>query len=288
MNNTLSVAPRPRRRFGRKAVLVTLATATVAATAGIGSFASAGGSEPSRPIAINQTDGYGDGEVTVFTYDQNYQCIHDPFDDRDYDGKAAAEDPDEFQRPLCQVGSDGPSLIDPEGESAADTEPVYVIVPFFDADNDGEAAGGLAPTLQSLFGVVPDAFDPTPGVPVQCPEPGKDLTQHTGDFGTCSMHPNQIDLGSVLNDLGLIPDDTVLNVPLVNHSHVIDGKNFNSIWWRIEVVLVTDPKAWPDVAGTKGITSVRAMERAIARGRAIGPVDSNFFLHFDSRELHDH
>jgi hypothetical protein len=102
------------------------------------------------------------------------------------------------------------------------------------------------------------------------------------------MHPTQIDLGSVLNDLGLIPDNTVLNVPLVNHSHVIDGKNFGSIWWRIEVVLVTDPALWPDVDATKGITSVTAMNRAIAAGKALGPVDSNFFLHFDSRELDDH
>lgn len=238
-----------------------------------------------RPIAINQTDGYGDGKVTVFTYDMNYQCVHGPFDDRDYDGKAAAEDPDEFQRPLCQVGSDGAVAIDPEGDPASETEPVYVIVPFFDADKDGEAARGLAPTLQSLFGVVPDAFDPTPGVPVQCPEPGAPLTQHDGEFGTCAMHPTQVDLGSVLNDRGLIPDDTVLNLPLVNHSHIIDGKNFGSIWRRIEVVLVTDPALWPNVNGTNGITSVDAMDAAIAAGKALGPVDSNFFLHFDSREL---
>ena len=43
--------------------------------------------------------------------------------------------------------------------------------------------------------MVPDAFDPTPGVPVQCPEPGAGLSQHEVDFGTCSMHPTQLDLG---------------------------------------------------------------------------------------------
>jgi hypothetical protein len=288
MESMPSASSAPRGRIWQRAVLAAVAVTTVGAVAGIGTLASAGRGDPVRPIAINQTDGYGDGAVTVFTYDQNYQCVHGPFDDRDYDGKAAAEDPDEFQRPLCQVGSDGAVMLDPSGDLAADTEPVYVIVPFFDADGDGEAAGGLAPTLQSLFGVVPDAFDPTPGVPVQCPEPGPGLSQHEGEFGTCSMHPNQIDLGSVLNDLGLIPDDTVLNVPLVNHSHVIDGKNFGSIWWRIEVVLVTDPASWPDVDGTKGITSVKAMNKAIRAGKAIGPVESNFFLHFDSQELHDH
>ena len=77
----------------------------------------------------------------------------------------------------------------------------------------------------------------------------------------------------MLNDLGLIPDDTVLNVPLVNHSHVIDGKNFGSIWWRIEVVLVTDPAMWPDVNGDEGHHLGHGDEQGDRAGKAIGPVD---------------
>ena len=46
-------------------------------TASAGSSASA---NPSRPIRVDQTDGYADGKVVVFTYGENYQCVHEPFD----------------------------------------------------------------------------------------------------------------------------------------------------------------------------------------------------------------
>lgn len=289
MQDSIEFHP-PRRRFRRTlGVIGCLAVAAGATTLAVsGSSATASGADPVRPIAVNQTDGYGDGQVVVFGYGQQYQCVTGPFDDRDYDGAKAAVDPDEFQTPHCVVGSDGKVGLDPAGKDATKTEPLYVIVPFFDGDHDGQAAGGLAPTLQSLFGQVPDAFDPTPGEPVQCPEPGGNLTQHKGAFSTCTMHPTQLDLGSVLGDLGLIPKQTVVNLPLVNHSHIIDGKNFGSIWWRLNVVLVTDPAAWPDVDGTKGITSVDSMNAAVKAGKAIGPTPSNFFLFFDSRQLHSH
>lgn len=37
-----------------------------------------------------------------------------------------------------------------------------------------------------------DAFDPTPGVDVQCAEPGPPTTTHKGGFGTCTMHPSNL------------------------------------------------------------------------------------------------
>jgi hypothetical protein len=239
---------------------------------------------PTRPINVNQTDGYGDERLVAFTYFMNFQCVHQPFDDLDNNGNVAAVDPKEFQSPRCVVGES--PRIDPTGKPITDTEPLYVIVPFFDADGDGQAASPeLASALKSLFGFVPDAFDPTPGVPVQCPEPGLPLTKHKGDFGTCTMHPTTLDLGPVLGQLGAVPAKTAVQVPTPNHSHIIDGGNFGAIWWRVVVVLVTDPAVWPDVDGTRGLTSVKALRAAQARGQASGDIPSNFFLFFDSREF---
>ncbi len=279
--------PAPRGRRWKLRGIAIAAVALLAPTA-VAVGAVAAGTNPTRPIAINQTDGFGDGKVAVFTYGQNYQCVHQPFDDRDFDGTPAAADPDEFQQPLCQVGAG--VGVDPNGKPAGKTEPLYVLVPFFDADGDGEAAAGLAPTLNNVFGFVPDAFDPTPGVPVQCPEPGGDLSQVKGAFGTCTMHPSTLDYGAVLHAVrpDLFPKVSNVKLPTVNHDHVIDGTNFGSIWWRIKVVLVTDQASWPDVDGTHGITSVTAIRAAQKAGKAMADLDTNFFLFFDSRELAGH
>jgi hypothetical protein len=32
--------------------------------------------QTARPLAVNQTEGYGDGQLLVFTYFQNFACIH--------------------------------------------------------------------------------------------------------------------------------------------------------------------------------------------------------------------
>lgn len=118
-------------------------------------------SKPMRPIDVNQTDGFGNEKLLVFTYFQNFSCIHEPFDDLDGaghagDGLVAAVDPDEFQTTNCILGDSGSGslpTIDPTGKPIAGTEPLFVIVPFFDADNDGTV----------------DALDASPGVDVQCP-----------------------------------------------------------------------------------------------------------------------
>lgn len=284
MSEKISDFARRLGRAGRRALVVALAATVAASLAGAAVLG--GGSEPTRPIAVNQTDGLGNDRLVAFTYFQNFACIHEPFDDLDLDGKVAAVDPDEIQGPDCVAGIR--PTIDPTGDPIAGTEPLFVIVPFFDADGDGEAAGGLAPTLQALFGIVPDAFDPTPGVPVQCPEPGPPLTQHTGAFGTCTMHPTQVDLGPVLDQLGLVSPRTVVKLPTPNHSHVIDGANFGAIWWQVIVVLVTDQSVWPNVAGTAGLNSVAKLRAAQAAGKALGDIPTNFFLFFDSRQFPRH
>lgn len=257
------------------------------ATAGLLSVAlpaQARSPDPQRPIEVNQTDGYANERLAAFTYFMNFSCIHEPGDDLDHNGKMAAVDPDEFQRPHCAVGIQ-PTL-DPAGKPIGGTEKLFVIVPFFDADGDGEAATpALAAALNGLFGVVPDAFDPTPGVPVQCPEPGQPLTKHQGAFGTCTMHPSRLDLGPVLAALGKVPVNSVVEVPTPNHSHIIRGQNFGAVWWQVVVVLVTDPAVWPNVEGSTGLNSVDALRTAQANGKASGDVPTNFFLFFDSREF---
>ena len=297
MNEETTTLPTPDRKRRRRSILVTGGVALTGLAASFGLYgvtASASGSasaDPSRPIRVDQTDGYADGSVVVFTYGQNYQCVHEPFDDRDGDGIPAAQDPDEFQKPICEVGFGTKVGIDPAGEPAGETEDLFVIVPFFDADHDGEAAGGLAPTLANIFGgLVPDAFDPTPGVPVQCPEPGGALSAQKGAFGTCTMHPTQIDYAQLLSEVrpDLFAGLKNLNLPLVNHSHIIEGKNFNPVWWHLKVVLVTDQSVWPDVNGTTGLRSVEDIAAAQAAGKALPTINSNFFLFFGSRELHNH
>ncbi len=98
------------------------------------------------------------------------------------------------------------------------------------------------------------------------------------------MHPNQTDLGPVLTALKLLPPKTVLDVPLVNHSHLVANTTLSTQpeWWEVVVVLVTNPKAFPNKAGTSGITSLAALRAAQKAGQALADVDSNFFLFFSS------
>ena len=293
MNEEISTTSSPGLRRRRRSILVTggVALTGLAATFvmyGVTASASTSATAtPSRPIRADQTDGYGDGKLVTFTYGQQYQCVHEPGDDRNGNGIPADRDPAEFQTPICEVGFGTKIGLDPAGAPTTETEPLYVIVPFFDADHDGEAAGGLASTLKSIFGFVPDAFDPTPGVPVQCPEPGGNLTVQKGAFGTCTMHPTQIDYAQLLSEVrpDLFAGLKNLNLPLVNHSHIIDGANFNPIWWQLKIVLVTDPSVWPDVNATTGLRSVADITNAQAAGKALATINSNFFLFFGSREM---
>jgi hypothetical protein len=256
--------------------------------------------DPQRPIEVNQTDGFGNARLVAFTYFQNFDCVHGPFDNFDNNTDAqgnpqvAAIDPDQFQ-----TGNPGPGQtsgcvvgvqpgLDPAGKPINETEKLFVIVPFF--DKGGEAATPeLTAALRQLFGFVPEAFNPTPQVAVQCPEPGLPLTRHQGAFGTCTMHPRQVDLGPVLTALGKNPDKHPVNVPLPNHSHIIRGANFGAVWWQIVVVLVNDANFWPDVNGLtpsgQMLDSVEALRAIQVAGKASADVPSNFFLFFDSRQF---
>ncbi len=227
----------------------------------------------------NQTLGFGAGRLLVFNYQQQFDCVVQPNDDRNYNGKPAAIDPAEFYTPECQVGA--PSTIDPTGNSVDQTDPLYVIVPFFETNKKTPAfTKALGKALKKLFGFVPDAFKPNPGVAVQCPAP-KDKP------GSCTMHPLQTDLGPVLTALGLLPKNTNLYVPLVNHSHLLKNNQINQSpeWWQVIVVLVEDPKVWPNAKGTQGITSIANLRKAQSKKQASADVPTNFFLFFSSKAM---
>ena len=235
------------------------------------------------PLQVNQTEGFGEGQLLVFTYFQNFDCIHQPFDDLDHNGQVAAVDPAEFQKPICVVGHK--PTIDPSGRPIQNTEKLYVISPFFGNSKDVNDAfnPALGQALLSLFGFIPEAFKTHPNVAVQCPEPGPPTTTHTGMPGTCTMHAMNIDLGPVLAAQGKVPPGTSVVVPTLNHSHIINGKDFGTVWWEIISVLVTDPSAWPSADGRSGITSLDALRAAQAAGRAAPDQPTNFFLFFNSQ-----
>jgi hypothetical protein len=236
----------------------------------------------SAQIKVNQTDGFGKDQLLTFTYGQNFSCIHQPFDDLDNNGKVAAVDPDEFQRPRCVIGRQ--SAIGPTGDPVKEVVKLYVITPFFETDAREPAfTPELGAALKSLFGFVPDSFKIHPGVDVQCPEPGLPLTEQKGAPGTCTMHTSQIDLGPVLSQLGLVPKGTAVVTPTINHSHIIDQQlHTGPIWWQIISVLVTDPNEWPTADGKRGITSLDKLRKAQALGKASADVPTNFFLFFGS------
>ncbi|HEX7284553.1 MAG TPA: hypothetical protein VF532_00125 [Candidatus Angelobacter sp.] len=235
-----------------------------------------------QQLNVNQTAGFGKDQLLTFTYGQNFSCIHQPFDDLDNNGKVAAVDPAEFQRPRCIVGTQ--PKIGPTGEPIKEVVKLYVIAPFFET-NPGEPAftPDLGAALKQLFGFVPDAFKNHPGVAVQCPEPGPPATAQTGAPGTCTMHTSLIDLGPVLSQLGLVPKGTAVVTPTINHSHIIDQElHTDAIWWQVVSVLVTDPSAWPSADGRSGITSLDKLRQAQGRKQASADLPTNFFLFFGS------
>jgi len=241
----------------------------------------------------NQTQGFGDGEVLKFTYTQNFDCIDQPQDDLNYNGIPAESDPGELQTPICVVGTQ--PTINPPGKPFITTEPLYVLVPMFSADNDqnpndaiscanvvqGTLCGpALGNTLLALFGAIPEGFKQKPLVYTQCPDPGSQP-------GTCTMHASRLDLGPVLAALGFIPPPTSnVFLPTPNHSHVVINQdiNVNAIWWQVIPVLVLSPSEWPAQDGSSGITSLKAINAAEKAGTAV-QAPSNFFLYFASHPM---
>ncbi len=235
-----------------------------------------------KQLSTNQTAGFANGRELVFTYLMNFMCVDQPGRDLNNNGKPAAVDPGEFQTPICQVGAQ--STIDPTGAPVSKTDKLWVLVPFFPGSEKEAFTPPLTKALNDLFGFVPQAFVNHPDVAVQCPEPGKPESAHAGMPGTCTMHASSVDLGPVLAALGKVPPHTSVPVPTPNHSHLVEAStaNVGAEWWQVVVVLVTDPNAWPNEEGSRGITSVKALREAQANKQALADLPTNFFLYFAS------
>lgn len=233
-----------------------------------------------KSLAPNETFGFGDDKLLVFRYRQQFDCVIGPNSDVDSIGKPADRTPEQFKSPECVIGI--PSTLSPSGDSLAKTDPLYILVPFFETNKKtGAFTKDLGAALKKLFGFIPDAFKPDPGVPVQCPAP-------MDKPATCTMHPLQINLGPVLVALGKLPKGSNLYVPLVNHDHLLNNGTIrqSTEWWTLVVVLVEDPKAWPNATGTTGITSLAKLRDAQSKKEASADVPSNFFLFFSSYLSH--
>jgi hypothetical protein len=244
-------------------------------------------------LAPNQTNGFGNRGLVTFTYLQSFDCLDEPTMDLDFNGIKAQSDPNEMQTPICQVVTE-PSQ-DPTGRSLEHTAHIYALVPMFGTDtnpNDamecpdggrsGELCGvELGKALITLFGHVPEAWRTRPSVQTQCPDPNNPVP------GTCTMHASSVDLSVLLAGMPGVPNPPTapLFVPTPNHSHVVDNNRVNAkpIWWEVRPVLIMHRKDWPTPDGSRGITSVTAMDAAEAAGRAV-EVGSNFFLFFSSEK----
>jgi len=249
----------------------------------------------SAQLAPNQTNGFGNGRLVTFTYNQNFDCVDQPTMDLDFNKIPAQSDPNEMQTPICQAVTE--PTADPTGGDIKHTAHLYVLIPMFSVNNDqnpadampcpnggrpGELCGtALGNALIQFFGFVPEAWKAhvNPAITTQCPDPNNAVP------GTCTMHSSSVDLSVTLNALGLTgPPTAPVFVPTPNHSHVVDNSRVNTgdIWWEVRPVLVLQQSDWPAADGSSGITSSRAMDDAEAAGRAI-EVGSNFFLFFNSR-----
>lgn len=234
-------------------------------------------------LAPNQTLGFGANQLLLFTYTENFDCVDQPIDDRNYNGTPAESDPNELEQDICQDGM--PSTIDPTGAPVAQTDKLYVLVPMFSLNDDENPNDAFTPalgrTLISLFGAVPEAFKTHPLVPVQCPNPGSPP-------GSCTMHGDKIDLLPLLAELGKVPATPKQNifVPLPDHDHLVRRNAIKTSpeWWQIITVLVTEPSYWPTADGASGITSFAKLKQAESDGVAI-QTPTNYFLFFSSKPI---
>ncbi|HKS59922.1 MAG TPA: hypothetical protein VJS68_04000 [Thermoplasmata archaeon] len=153
----------------------------------------------------------------------------------------------------------------------------FVLVPAWGCANSG---GGISCGLVSALA---PAYDPAFAANETC---------LPATIQTCWDHPSTIGVPNSL--LGGGSGFTV--VPLPGHDHLIASlEKFQDVWWDIMVVLVFNQAAWPDAAGSHGITSVsnltatpvtsggfvtESLTQAELDGDVFGPVVTNTFLDF--------
>ena len=98
--------------------------------------------------------------------------------------------------------------------------------------------------------------------------------------GACINHPSDIDTTPINSVLDSVFGADVPNViALPPHSHIVDVDQGG--WWEIEVIGVTDPAVWAEIAAAKDLDTVRQLQ---AEGVGItGDIPSNLYLFFDVR-----
>jgi hypothetical protein len=110
-----------------------------------------------------------------------------------------------------------------------------------------------------LYVMTPLGFDPGG---LQCPV-----------AGSCINHPSTIDASRVF---GAGAEE----IPLPPHSHIVDRASGG--WWEIEVVGVSDPAVWAEIAEAKDLATVRELQ-ASRPDAVTGDIPSNLFLFFSVR-----
>jgi hypothetical protein len=225
---------------------------------------------PRRPLPPDMIEGFGEGRVLALHYQLSYICPTTPGSDLDGpfghgDGHPQAEDPKEYQTPLCFFGdTDRESLVH-TGVQFAGSAPVrklYGIVPFF----------GGSPVHTN---------GPGTDMQTQCSQPGPPFTQVKGPAGTCLMHPMSYRVFPNTGDPPL-PDPTLGP----QHSHVIEGTSHPAGWWNAVAVTITDRSIFPDNNGNcpagppACVTSLAALRAAQANGQASPDIPSNLYFFF--------
>jgi hypothetical protein len=112
-----------------------------------------------------------------------------------------------------------------------------------------------------LYVMTPLGFRPDEST-LQCPV-----------VGSCINHPSTIDVSRVFGP-------GTENFALPAHSHIVDVAKGG--WWEIEVIGVTDPAIWAEVAEGKSLERVRELQAA---GIGItGDIPTNLFLFFNVQD----
>jgi len=234
-------------------------------------------------LAPNQTFGFGADQLLRFTYAQEGRCVNRSEGDPRRNLVETPAEAEMDRTPTRRVADE--SFPDRAGVVVERSEPLYVLVPMFSLNGDQSPDDAFTPALGQqlikLLGAVPEAFKTHPLVAVECP--------NSGDPGRgCTMHMSQIDLHPALVALGKIPHTPQHSIfmPTPNHTHIIDDDAIDTdpIWWQVIAVLVTSPSAWPNAAGTSGITSKAKLLDAEQRGEAV-ETGTNLFLLFASELL---
>jgi hypothetical protein len=131
---------------------------------------------------------------------------------------------------------------------------------------DSHCIVGAEPQTPPRGGTIPVLYVMTPlfGDPggLQCPV-----------AGDCINHPSTIDLSPIFGP-------GAANAALPPHSHIVDVDQGG--WWEIEVIGVTDPDVWAEIAEGKDLATVRELQDT---GVGItGDIPSNLYLFFDVRD----